>query len=227
MQNAALWSRLEAYQFRPEDPDNTPRGRPMRASIEARLQESENWADDYIEDVLMEYRRFLYLARISPGQATPSDIIDRAWHAHMADSRDYIDLFCRRVFGEIQHHEPCIGPEEMPRYHAQYEATRALYAREFGAEPPADIWESRSPAEQAADKRRARLAGLGAVAIGAAIFAIAWLAFGWRFGAVFTGFAVGAIAHVVLTPMVPGPRYRRSDSSSGAGGCSGCGGCGG
>ena len=51
------------------------------------------------------YRCFLALARLCPREPlVPSPRIDRAWHAHMLDTRAYL-ADCRQALGGILHHQ--------------------------------------------------------------------------------------------------------------------------
>ncbi|MEM1341747.1 MAG: hypothetical protein AAGF68_05470 [Pseudomonadota bacterium] len=131
MRNRDLWRRLEAFEF------DAPGG---DAPFSLKLAVAENWNDDYTVRVLEEYRRFLYLTQIQSAQVTPSIPVDRAWHMHMTYTRSYWEDLCDGVIGAKIHHNPCESEADMPRYLAQYEATKTLYEREFGAAPPEDIW---------------------------------------------------------------------------------------
>lgn len=131
MQNNDLWARLEAHAF--DDPG-------AAAPFSVKLAAEEGWTPDYTRRVIEEYRKFLYLTQITDGEATPSEVVDRAWHMHLTFTRDYWDGLCGEVLRRGLHHDPCSGPEEMPRYADQYRATLRLYEREFDALPPSDIW---------------------------------------------------------------------------------------
>ncbi len=163
MRDEALWRRIQAHGFPPE-PRRGFFGRfaPERTAIEPRLEREEGWEASYAEEAVQEYLRFVYLARVSDRQATPSEVIDKVWHAHMTDSHDYIEKFCLPLFGAPLHHEPCTGPSEMPRYEEQYAATLALYREEFGREPPEDTGSTgprRSAGATGASPLPRRLAG--------------------------------------------------------------------
>ena len=131
MRNRDLWRRLEAFEFDAPGSD---------APFSLKLAVAENWNDDYTVRVLEEYRRFLYLTQIQSAQITPSIPVDRAWHMHMTYTRSYWEDLCAGVIGAKLHHNPVESEADMPRYLAQYEATKTLYEREFGAAPPEDIW---------------------------------------------------------------------------------------
>jgi hypothetical protein len=111
-------------------------------SFTDRLARDNGWSLRRSRRVLIEYRRFLYLAATAPEDApvTPSDAVDQAWHLHLAYTRDYWQTLCRDLLGQPLHHGPTAGgAAEGARYHRQYEATLARYAQLFGP-PPRDIW---------------------------------------------------------------------------------------
>lgn len=133
MQNSDLWERLEAFRFDASEGTAPYWVKPARA---------EGWEAVHTARVIEEYRRFLYLTQVAPGEITPSEPMDRAWHMHLTFTRRYWGDLCGTVLGRPLHHDPCAGAEDMPRYNAQYADTLALYEAEFGAPPPADIWPS-------------------------------------------------------------------------------------
>ena len=126
MQDPKLWERLTDYDF--------PQG------FEEKLIAQFGGWNHRAYPLREEYRRFIYLASISPNEVTPSEQIDRVWHLHLSYTRDYWEKFCPLVLERELHHDPCESPESMPRYKAQYEATLNLYKREFKQAPPYQEW---------------------------------------------------------------------------------------
>jgi hypothetical protein len=111
-------------------------------TFEARLARENGWRAAHARRVMVEYRRFLYLAATAPASCpvTPSDAVDQAWHLHLSYSRDYWDRLCRDLIGKPLHHGPTAGgAAEGQRYRQQYQATLERYTALFGA-PPRDIW---------------------------------------------------------------------------------------
>jgi hypothetical protein len=105
-----------------------------------RLARENGWRRDYAERVLLEYKRFAFLAITAAHPVTPSDAVDQAWHLHLTYTRDYWERFCPEVLGRPLHHGPTAGGSaEQHRYFEQYAQTLRSYERVFGA-PPADIW---------------------------------------------------------------------------------------
>ncbi len=106
-----------------------------------RLARENMWRIAHAEAVVQEYRRFCYLACVAPGEITPSDAVDQAWHLHLCHTRDYWDRFCGEVLGRPLHHGPSDGTAgDAARFARQYAETLALYAARFGQPPPATIW---------------------------------------------------------------------------------------
>lgn len=176
MKDTALWDRLQAHDF------DGPSG---SRSFAERLAATEGWSEDMAERVTEEYRRFLYLAAIAETHVTPSEKVDRAWHLHLTDTRDYWETLCARVLGRPLHHEPGRTEDDAVRHEAQYVATRALYADEFGRAPPADIWARGKTRAKKSQGRKFLLSATLAGAVGAILSGTYWLLI--PIGAVFAG----------------------------------------
>lgn len=110
-------------------------------TFERRLARENGWTAEFACRVVIEYKRFVYLAMTAGHPVTPSDQVDQAWHLHLTYSRSYWERLCGEVLGRPLHHGPTRGgAAESARFDAQYEQTLAAYRTAFGAEPPADIW---------------------------------------------------------------------------------------
>lgn len=109
----------------------------------ARLARENGWARDFAARVVMEYRRFSYIAVRTGKPVTPSDEVDQAWHLHLLYSRSYWDEFCPKALGMPFHHGPTKGgAAEGQKFHDWYGSTLRAYEATFGEPPPADIWPS-------------------------------------------------------------------------------------
>lgn len=129
---AALWEAIRTF-----DIDGEPRA----LTFAARLARENGWTVGFAERVVLEYKRFVFLAVTGTSQVTPSDQVDQAWHLHLTYTRSYWERFCAGVLPKPLHHEPTKGgADEGARFDAQYRATLSRYAEEFGAPPPADVW---------------------------------------------------------------------------------------
>ena len=137
-----LWQRLARHAW--DDPQDA---RPFSA----RLRHTTGWSAAHIQRVLVEYRRFLYLAVRRRGRVCPSGAVDEAWHAHLLDTPRYFGAFCPQVLGTTLHHVPDRGSGTRDDAR-QYRATLRAYRWVFGEPPPADIWPA--PAQRWAERRR-------------------------------------------------------------------------
>lgn len=209
MQDPALWQRLQAHRF--DAPGATQ-------PFSVKLALAESWDAEFTAHVIEEYRKFLYLTQVAEAQVTPSIVVDRAWHMHLTFTRDYWEQLCPHVLGRPLHHEPCSGPEEMPRYNRQFDETRALYVAEFGMQPPPEIWGGR-----AKRKKPARtMAGVGLCGVSAGAVLL--------FMDASVAVAIGAVLVCVIVIVFDARRRARParrDRRDGGGAPGTAGGCGG
>ncbi|MEO0462113.1 MAG: hypothetical protein AAF127_03215 [Pseudomonadota bacterium] len=127
-----LWQRIEAHEIGP----------PKAAlTFTDRLARENRWSAEHAARVLLEYKRFCYLACTAGREVTPSDAVDQAWHLHLTYSRDYWHVFCPQVLQSDLHHGPTDGTlPDRTRFYAQYADTLKAYEDTFGEPPPPDIW---------------------------------------------------------------------------------------
>jgi hypothetical protein len=115
-------------------------------SLRRTLAAENGWNEAYAGRVIHEYRRFLYIAAVSPFEVTPSKAVDEAWHLHLEDDDSYRTL-CARIFGRPFRHLPATGAQgETARHREQYRKTLLVYESVFGT-PPQDIWPRPGAAE--------------------------------------------------------------------------------
>lgn len=126
----ALWQRIAQHDFEPDTPLNFTR----------RLARDHAWSLEEARAAVDAYRRFCFLAVVSPTPVTPSGIVDEVWHQHLVYSRDYWTIWCGEVLQSPLHHDPTPGgPEAQMTYRRQYAETLALHERVFGP-PSAALW---------------------------------------------------------------------------------------
>lgn len=126
-----LWNRLVAL-----DLDGT-----AALPFSRRLARDNGWPLAFAERVVLEYKKFVYLAATCGHPVTPSDEVDQAWHLHLVYTRSYWDELCGQVLGFALHHGPTQGgAAEGHKFQDWYAATRQSYEVAFGEAPPADIW---------------------------------------------------------------------------------------
>jgi len=127
----ALLDRILAYSF--DDGD-------VALPFADRLARENCWPRSYSERVIVEYRRFMFLAVVAGHPVTPSDQVDQAWHLHLLNTHSYWDRFCPDVLGRRADHCPTTGgPAESRKFEHWYDRTLDSYRYFFGA-PPQDIW---------------------------------------------------------------------------------------
>lgn len=114
---------------------------PVAMSFATRLARENGWSTPFAERVVVEYKRFLFLAARAGHPVTPSDQVDQAWHLHLSYTRSYWDRLCRQILDRPFHHDPTEGGEvENRKFDNWYHKTLASYERFFGESPPAEIW---------------------------------------------------------------------------------------
>ena len=125
-----LWQRIAQHDFEPDTTLNFTR----------RLARDHGWSLEAARAAIDAYRRFCFLAVVSPTPVTPSEAVDEVWHQHLIYSRDYWQCWCGDTLQVPLHHDPTPGgPEAQIIYRRQYAETLALHERFFGP-PPAELW---------------------------------------------------------------------------------------
>jgi hypothetical protein len=98
-------------------------------------ESGEGWSLEKANAVEFEYRRFLQLMKMYPGEQTaPLFDVDTFWHYHILDTMKYADD-CEQVFAYFLHHFPYIGlrGEEDEAAHQEAGARmQELYETTFG-----------------------------------------------------------------------------------------------
>jgi hypothetical protein len=125
-----LWRRIEQHDFEPDTALNFIR----------RLARDQGWRLADARAAVEAYRRFCFLAVISPTPVTPSEAVDEVWHQHLIYSRDYWTVWCGERLQVPLHHDPTPGgAEAQMTYRRQYAETLALHERVFGPPDP-KLW---------------------------------------------------------------------------------------
>ena len=92
-----------------------------------------------VEIAIEEYRRFLILKMENPGVSlAPTNIMDRAWHMHILDTKRYAED-CEMMFGRFLHHRPSYnGYDSVDRTDSltrSFVTMKSLYSVRFGHDP--------------------------------------------------------------------------------------------
>lgn len=131
--NTQLCELIETHKM-PDDAAGTP-------FIEQLMAEN-SISHDTATVAIAEYKKFMYLCATRGARNVPSKAVDLVWHLHMQHSRDYWDIFCKKL-GKPVHHTPGgKGSEHLEDYKATVDAYRHL----FGT-PPKGIWKLNKKAE--------------------------------------------------------------------------------
>jgi hypothetical protein len=98
-------------------------------------ESGEGWTMEKVNAVEVEYRRFLYLMKMFPNEATaPLEDVDTFWHYHILDTIKYADD-CQQLFGYFLHHFPYIGmrgEDDKAALDEMGDRMRSLYESTFG-----------------------------------------------------------------------------------------------
>lgn len=127
--NQELWAKILKF-----DLDNPP----GEYGFSIRLANENFWTVEFTEKVILEYKKFMYLAATSDFMVSPSEIIDVVWHQHLIFTRSYRD-FCDILGKQIQHIPSTHNKEEFEKFRQGKERTTKFYERDFGKQPK-DIW---------------------------------------------------------------------------------------
>ncbi|WP_170467715.1 glycine-rich domain-containing protein [Ruegeria arenilitoris] len=87
---------------------------------------------------IAEFIKFMYLCATRPERNVPSKAVDLVWHLHLQHSRDYWDVFCKKLGKPVHHNPGSQGPQHLDDYKATVKAYRDL----FGT-PPKGIWKQK------------------------------------------------------------------------------------
>src|SRR6185312_12171046 len=101
------------------------------------LVRNHTFSNDYCMTVLFEYKRFMSLKSQYPFMS-PSDNIDKFWHAHLLYTQLYYD-YCMTNFHRLIHHDPDMAIDQKAR---QVRITNTLkqYEKDYGKPRYPEVW---------------------------------------------------------------------------------------
>jgi hypothetical protein len=104
--------------------------------VRSRLVDDGAMPSSWVDEALLEFRRFLGLQVVAPGPRTMfSRHVDHVWHTCLLFSRLYAD-YCDQAFGHFFHHDPATEPRlDRERQFREFEQ---LYESVYGA--PNRLW---------------------------------------------------------------------------------------
>ena len=149
MSKKDLWERIKNYKFNDLVPKSTfediivllgGKNAPVRAFAH-KVMKKHRVARAFTFRAIEEYKKFVYLGVISDFIVTPSKYIDLIWHEHLLFSKAYRE-FCNEVIHYQLDHQPELvtTKDQTELFTTQYLETLDLYRKEFGMEPPDNIW---------------------------------------------------------------------------------------
>jgi len=127
-----LWNKIEAFEF--DKPD-------IKLTFAKRLAKENGFSEQFANQIVDEYRRFIFLCCVSKAQIAPSHLVDLAWHLHLTYTRSYWIALCKNTIGRDLHHNPTEGGQtEDEKFKGLYADTLTLYKAHFSTEAPVAIW---------------------------------------------------------------------------------------
>lgn len=149
MHKQELWNRIKNYKFNNLVPHSTwtdiievlsDKNAPTKA-FAYKIMKKHRLPRAFVFRAIEEYKKFVYLGVVGDFYVTPSKYIDLIWHEHILFSKAYRE-FCNDVIHYQFDHQPeLVATEDQTElFAAQYIETIELYKKEFGMEPPENIW---------------------------------------------------------------------------------------
>ena len=131
-----LWKKVEAYNF--DFPIS-------EYGFSTRLAYENNWTINYTQKLILDYKKFMFLAATSNVMVSPSAVIDIVWHQHLIFTQLYND-FCDVLGKRIEHIPSTHNKAEKEKFKEAKEATLVLYETTFGKQPE-EFWGCENLAE--------------------------------------------------------------------------------
>jgi len=102
-------------------------------------KEGEEWSREYVDEVEVWYKRFLFLNFKFRNRAiVVNRVLDIFWHYHILDTAKYAED-CERIFGYFFHHFPYFGmrgPDDARNLKKAFDETLELFRQEYGETLP-------------------------------------------------------------------------------------------
>jgi hypothetical protein len=136
MINKDLWAKIEQFDF-----DQTP----SEYDFTLRLAHENYWTQNFTKQVILEYKKFMYLAAVSDMMVSPSEIVDTVWHQHLIFTKSYSE-FCTILGKQIQHIPSTHNKKDLQKFKIAKERTTKLYETHFGKQSET-IWNHANPFE--------------------------------------------------------------------------------
>lgn len=134
MLNTKLWQQIVDFEIDKPTVDLT---------FAQRFARENDFSELFSQQIISEYKKYIYLCCVSSQALTPSSYVDLVWHLHLTYTKSYwIDL-CQNTLQKEIHHTPTKGGKaEQNKFENYYNYTLKLYETEFNQKPPLAIWEN-------------------------------------------------------------------------------------
>jgi hypothetical protein len=97
IKNQWLWHKIKNANLLTGDVDNN--------IFKNRLKAKYKWTEEKCDDLISQYKQFLFIAATSNESETPTQEVDEVWHEHILFTRDYFDDWTK-ILGKTIHHAP-------------------------------------------------------------------------------------------------------------------------
>jgi hypothetical protein len=97
IKNQYLWFKIKNTSLLNGDIDNL--------IFKNRLMLKFKWSNTTCDDMILQYKQFLFIAATSNEKETPTQAVDDVWHEHILYTRDYFENWAK-LLGKTIHHEP-------------------------------------------------------------------------------------------------------------------------
>ena len=129
--NDVVWKKIAGLEFDIEGAD---------LPFSKRLARENRWPHWFALDVIVEYRKFLYLLERAGHPVTPSIEVDQVWHLHLLYSEMYWEDFAEGMPVKPYHGPTRGGNEENEKFTDWYSKTLESHEAVFEHKPPVHIW---------------------------------------------------------------------------------------
>ena len=136
MMNKDLWKKIEEFDF--DFPVS-------EYDFTLRLAHENYWTQNFTQQAILEYKKFMYLAVVSDMMVSPSEIVDTVWHQHLIFTKSYYE-FCQILGKQIQHIPSTHNKEDFQKFKLAKERTAKSYETHFGNQPE-NVWNHSNPYE--------------------------------------------------------------------------------
>jgi hypothetical protein len=136
LKNHSIWKVINDFSF------DTNKGE----NFSFKLASAGHWSNSYTEEVIGEYKKFLYLCAITSEELVPPKAVDMAWTIHMNEFASNYRELCLLIPPYLIKRTNLIIPAPGEGsfnddwFTTQYSNTQKIYKEVFGQLPPVNIW---------------------------------------------------------------------------------------